>query len=194
MVTFAEKLRAVIGVMTPYSWAKANELPTQKVGDWIKNNRTPQRAQLIELATKTRIPLDWWLNGDLPPPIPGNGAAPISYETAATAKEMRALVAEEPRSAGLWAFDAVLFSRCRQACVDVHGDEFAGLSLEAQDQYAGDFYNLVCRFAGTLNRQPGDVLKADAVTLAGLLRAMHQTGWARRFPDRRHSAELRQAS
>lgn len=70
MTTFADRLQAVIGTEAAHSWATRYGLPPPKVWDWIKNSRSPRRPQLAELAEKTRIPLEWWESGELPPPEP----------------------------------------------------------------------------------------------------------------------------
>lgn len=71
MTTFADRLQAVIGTEAAHSWATRHELPPPKVWDWIRHSRSPRRPQLAELAEKTRIPLEWWESGELPPPAPG---------------------------------------------------------------------------------------------------------------------------
>lgn len=69
MLTFSDRLRLVIGEeQAPHGWAKMYDLPPQKVWDWLKNERTPQRAQVALLADKTGIAVDWWLHGEGPVP------------------------------------------------------------------------------------------------------------------------------
>lgn len=68
MPTFTQRLQAVIGSEASHSWATRHDLPAPKIWDWVKNERTPRRPQLVELAEKTGIPLEWWMDGELPPP------------------------------------------------------------------------------------------------------------------------------
>ena len=72
MLTFPERLKAVIGPEeATHAWAMRYKMHPPKIWDWIKNERTPRRPQIAELADKTGIPLEWWLHGDLPAPQPG---------------------------------------------------------------------------------------------------------------------------
>lgn len=70
MKTFADRLNEVIGESaSPHGWAVAHGLRPQKVWEWLKKGRQPQRAQLDDLASRTGIPVEWWESGDTPPPV-----------------------------------------------------------------------------------------------------------------------------
>lgn len=45
-------------------------MPPQTVHEWIKNSRTPRGANMRALVEATGISKDWWLHGELPPPVP----------------------------------------------------------------------------------------------------------------------------
>lgn len=69
MMSFSEKLKLVIGNNeTAHAWATRMEFPANQVGDWIKNDRTPRRGTLVQIAEKTGIPIEWWLFGEGEPP------------------------------------------------------------------------------------------------------------------------------
>jgi len=108
MLTFTQRLQAVIGAEATHSWAIRHDLPAPKIWDWIKNERTPRRPQLVELADKTGIPLEWWMEGELPPP-PAKTDYPVAGEGASVKlEEGRAAFASIPSKINVEALAAIL--------------------------------------------------------------------------------------
>jgi hypothetical protein len=161
--------------------------------EWLTKGTKPYPKTLAKLVSGTGYPAEWWLSGDGPPPSSNQAAPAITYETASGALERRGQSTSEPVAASRWTFDAVVFSRCRQAWRDLFGEEFMQLTEEVQDQYAGELYSLLDQISEMIKRPLGELLKAERTSIAGFLGTVHQMGWVRRFPDRRHSTHIRSA-
>lgn len=69
-LTFADRLRAVIGDEAPTAWARARGISAATISEWLGKGTSPYPKTMKKLVAGTGIPEDWWLNGDLPPPKP----------------------------------------------------------------------------------------------------------------------------
>ena len=74
-LTFADRLRAVIGDEPPTPWATARKISGATVHEWLTKGTGPYQKTLGRLVEGTGIPEWWWLHGELPPPAPMDAAA-----------------------------------------------------------------------------------------------------------------------
>lgn len=69
---FHDRIRCVAGD-APYTWASQRGIKKSSMTSLLNTDR-PQHRSLVMLEEKTGIPLQWWLEGDLPPPKGSGGA------------------------------------------------------------------------------------------------------------------------
>ena len=69
-ITFADRLRAVIGNEPPTPWATARGISGATVHEWLTKGSIPYPKTMAKLVSGTGIGEEWWLHGDLPPPAP----------------------------------------------------------------------------------------------------------------------------
>lgn len=67
-LTFQDRIKHVAGE-SPYTWASQRGIKKSSMTSLL-NSEKPQHRSLVMLAERTGIPLQWWLEGDLPPPAP----------------------------------------------------------------------------------------------------------------------------
>lgn len=67
-LTFQDRIRHVAGE-SPYTWASQRGIKKSSMTSLL-NSEKPQHRSLVMLEERTGIPLQWWLEGDLPPPAP----------------------------------------------------------------------------------------------------------------------------
>lgn len=63
---FQDRIRHVAGD-SPYTWASQRGIKKSSMTSLLNTDR-PQHRSLVMLEEKTGIPLQWWLEGSLPPP------------------------------------------------------------------------------------------------------------------------------
>lgn len=66
-VLFSEKLALVVGPH-PYAWAARHDIPKGTMRSYL-STENPQRKSLARLVAASGIPLEWWINGEGPPPM-----------------------------------------------------------------------------------------------------------------------------
>lgn len=75
---------------------------------------------------------------------------------------------------------------CHDACLQVHGEEFARQHVQAQIDYAVDLYNLLIRLSAAkranARSNPKDFYRLDAEEMGSQLRLFVQLGWVKAFP------------
>lgn len=69
-LSFADRLRAVIGDQDPTPWAGKFGIAGATISDWLNKGTMPYPKTMAKLVIGTGIPEHWWLNGGLPPPSP----------------------------------------------------------------------------------------------------------------------------
>lgn len=69
-LTFAERLKAVIGAEKPTRWATDRGISGATMSEWLNGGAIPYPKTMAKLEAGTGIPKEWWLHGDLPPPKP----------------------------------------------------------------------------------------------------------------------------
>lgn len=70
-ITFADRLKAVIGDEHPTPWATDRGISAATIHEWLTKGVTPYPKTMAKLVSGTGIPKEWWLRGELPPPQPG---------------------------------------------------------------------------------------------------------------------------
>ena len=69
-ITFADRLKMVIGDQSATPWATARGISGSIMSDWLKKGVQPYPKTLERLVASTGIPAEWWLHGEgQPPPI-----------------------------------------------------------------------------------------------------------------------------
>lgn len=140
MKTFADRLGEVIGETdSPHGWAVAHGLRPQKVWDWLKNGRRPQRAQLVGLAQLTGIPLEWWESGQTPVPAIHRAMEPrVQYQAQRATPPM--IVSRPPSDPGAAERQQMLLSVLRtmeHLLLEPVSQETATAMLEVVDSWQG---------------------------------------------------------
>ena len=67
-LTFQDRIKHVAGD-SPYTWASQRGIKKSSMTSLLNSDK-PQHKTLLMLEERTGIPLQWWLEGDLPPPAP----------------------------------------------------------------------------------------------------------------------------
>lgn len=67
-LTFQDRIKHVAGD-SPYTWASQRGIKKSSMTSLLNSDK-PQHKKLLMLEERTGIPLQWWLEGDLPPPAP----------------------------------------------------------------------------------------------------------------------------
>lgn len=75
---FADRLRAVIGEDPPTRWATSRGISGATMHEWLTKDSTPYPKTMAKLVAGTGIPEEWWLHGDLPPPVGAAQASPAA--------------------------------------------------------------------------------------------------------------------
>lgn len=68
-LTFQDRIKHVAGE-SPYTWASQRGIKKSSMTSLL-NSEKPQHRSLVMLEERTGIPVQWWLEGELPPPAPG---------------------------------------------------------------------------------------------------------------------------
>lgn len=69
-LTFADRLKAVIGDEPPTPWATARGISGATIHEWLTKGAAPYPKTMAKLVAGTGIPEEWWMHGELPPPQP----------------------------------------------------------------------------------------------------------------------------
>lgn len=77
-LSFADRLLAVIGDEDPTPWATARGISGATIHEWLKKGSVPYPKSMKKLVEGTGIDADWWLHGELPPPVVSKAAYVMS--------------------------------------------------------------------------------------------------------------------
>ena len=175
---FVERIKELIGENRS-SFARKSGVMESTLRKYEAGSK-PNSDNLAAIARAGGLTVDWLATGR--PPRSRSDIPTNTTDQSNVSQRQHDEDIPEGRPQVQRCIDQVILRQCLAACIEVHGNEFAGASPSIQMDYAIELYNQLARMAEAHAGKLNEYQKLGVSALADQLRLFLQMGWAKAYP------------